>query len=239
MRYIEGEFIESPEVIVSESFLELWLDDMQLTKFTCSPGHEEQLGIGHLMTSGLISRMEEIEIVSCESNQLIFTSKKKADLVRRFLQLQTGDSAFPYHLESIEDLSIQVSDLRQLVKELLSNQGLHDRTGGAHGALIYDIDTDRHFIVEDVGRFNAVDKAVGLAMQKGFDLGRSLLLVTGRLTSEMVSKAVRTRIPVMGSLAIATDMGIHLAMNAHVTLLGRLKDSNFWLYNQGHVKMLT
>ena len=92
-------------------------------------------------------------------------------------------------------------------------------------------------MVEDVGRLNAVDKAIGLALQQDYSLSKSILLVSGRLTSEMVSKAIQAKVSIMGSLAVATDIGIHLAMNNHLTLLGRLKDENFWLYNQGYARI--
>ena len=153
--------------------------------------------------------------------------------------LQTDSSQFFEPIRPIEDLALKVGDLRRMVSSFLSNQSLHKRTGGAHGAMIYDATNTESIIVEDVGRLNAVDKSVGAALQKEYNLSRSVLIVSGRLTSEMVSKSIRAGIPVMGSLAVATDMGIHLAMNNHLTLLGRLKDDNFWLYNQGYVTILS
>jgi len=237
-RYVNGEFIESPEVVVSESNLELWLDDMQLKRFTYTPGFERELGLGNLLTSGLISSKEDLEFVSLNSNQLVLSSRKKTDLVRRFLLMQTSDLQSLGTIPPVSDLSVNVSDLRQAVQLLLSSQNLHDRTGGAHGALIRNLDQSSDIIVEDIGRFNAVDKAVGLALMHDYNLSRCLLIVTGRLTSEMVSKAINARIPIMGSFAIATDLGIHYAMNAKLTLLGRLKNENFWLYNQGNLRLI-
>jgi FdhD protein len=95
-----------------------------------------------------------------------------------------------------------------------------------------------HVVCEDVGRQNAVDKIIGLSYEE-LDIPKSLLLLSGRLTLEVVTKAVNSGYPVLASFAVATAQGIELAKEHGLTLVGGLKENRFWLYNEGRVKIST
>jgi len=84
---------------------------------------------------------------------------------------------------------------------------------------------------EDVGRHNAVDKAVGEALLKGADFSKLILACTGRLSSEMVLKAIRLNIPVLASIAAPTDAGISLARKAGLTLIGFVRGRRMNIYS--------
>lgn len=234
-RFTRGTVVEKEESIIVESTMELWLEDMHLSSFVCSPGYEKELALGFLLSSGIIRKSSDISFTEIEQHRCVITSKRKSDLVRSFLV----SKSHPKYLARItpsevkDSTPIDFSFLDARIKTMMSRQPLHDETGATHAALIHEIGGSSEFIVEDIGRHNAVDKAIGYIAAAGIELDKCMLLVTGRLTSELVGKAAGCGIPFMGSFAFATDMGIQLAVNADITLLGSLKREEFWIYNQG------
>ncbi len=234
-RFADGEIAEAEETIVVESLMELWLEDMHLTSFVCSPGHEEELSLGYLLTSGIIKRHSDISFIEIKSDRCVITSERKSDFVTSFLLSKTNPEIIPCVVPSgiNSTLPVNLGYLRTSIKNLKCGQHIHDETGATHAALIQEIGSGTGTIIEDIGRHNAVDKVVGHTASLGTDLNRCMLLVTGRLTSELVGKAAGCGIPFMGSFAFATDFGIQIAANADITLLGSLKRDAFWIYNQG------
>ncbi|MHA1906497.1 MAG: formate dehydrogenase accessory sulfurtransferase FdhD [Candidatus Thorarchaeota archaeon] len=237
LRYTKDGVRETDESIVVESFLELWLEDMHLTSFVCTPGNERELCLGFLVTSGIVSNAADVEFSEVSNSQCVITSKRKSSLIQSFLMTKTRakDGIAPLNTELISERPVDLATLVDAVNRLRSSQQLHSETGAAHGAMMVHLESQEFIMIEDIGRHNAVDKVVGYFAAKNIEPSQCMLLVTGRLTSEMVSKAGYARIPFMGSLAFATDFGIQIASNVGITLLGSLKREEFWIYNQGTV----
>ena len=120
---------------------------------------------------------------------------------------------------------------------LLENQENHRATRGFHGAIIYELTTGRWFTSEDIGRHNAVDKVLGYGLQEGYNLSDSVLLLSGRLISNIVSKGIHAGIPVISSMTVASSEGIQLARTNNRTLVGSLSNDGCWLYHEGTFKV--
>ena len=118
--------------------------------------------------------------------------------------------------------------MRDLIQE-----AVHYRASrGIHGAALAD--RDRVLLVaEDVGRHNAVDKLMGLALQRGIPTKDKILLSTGRVSSEMLLKAARMGVPVVASRTSPTEMAVALAEQLGVTVVGYLRGESLNLY-AGH-----
>jgi FdhD protein len=84
---------------------------------------------------------------------------------------------------------------------------------------------------EDVGRHNAVDKVIGMAVSKHIDFEHCFLALTGRLSGDIVFKAARTRLPIMASLAAALDSGIAIAKKVDLTLIGFARGKRMNIYS--------
>ncbi len=237
LKFTKDGLNEVDETIAVESSLELWLEDMHLASFIYTSGYEREICLGYLITSGIISDISDIEFVDVAEHQCVITSKRRSQFIQSFLVERTANHTdIPPLPTNIEAEPVNLETLREIVDNLQNNQILHSKTGTVHSAMLVDQKTDTIKMIEDIGRHNALDKVVGYFSLKGVPLSGCLLFVSGRLTSEMVSKAANARIPFMGSLALATDLGIQIASNVGITLLGSLKKDEFWLYNQGSIK---
>ena len=106
---------------------------------------------------------------------------------------------------------------------------LFAETGGTHCCAM-SIGGELAFICEDIGRHNAVDKAIGQALMAEKNIAEAILFTTGRIPSDMVIKAIRSRIPVIASHSAPTDEAVLLARQFNLTLLGFVRGKRMNLY---------
>jgi len=106
--------------------------------------------------------------------------------------------------------------------EFAKNSPLYAETGGMHGACIVTPDGEIT-VREDIGRHNAVDKIIGHALRNGLNPGDLLLLTTGRVSYEMLSKAAKFGFAVIGSRTAATKQAVQLAKFLHIEVVGYLR----------------
>ena len=85
LRFRDGQFEENSEVLVQESSLELWFEDVHLNTFSCSPGDREHLVHCYLLTTGLISSPKDVQVKLVEGNRIEISASSKNDFVMRFL----------------------------------------------------------------------------------------------------------------------------------------------------------
>jgi FdhD protein len=99
-----------------------------------------------------------------------------------------------------------------------------------HAAGIFQGNSTTVAFAEDVGRHNAVDKVIGAAIMDKTDLGKCFLVLTGRLTGDMVMKSATVGLPIMASIAAAIDSGIALAREVNLTLVGFVRGKRMNIY---------
>jgi FdhD protein len=210
------------EIIATETQMQLLVNDEPVTNFLYSAGLDEELVIGYLMSSGMISNLKDIEKIEVgEQVSKVWISEKKCQEA------------------IIKDAGITISH-RQLIEiraKLLDNQTHHKATRGFHGAIIWELSTRKWFVSEDIGRHNAVDKVIGYGLQNGYTLSQSMVLLSGRLVSNIVAKCRNSGVPLMASMTVATDGGIRQGVESNMTIIGALSEDGFWLYNEGVVKI--
>ena len=119
-----------------------------------------------------------------------------------------------------------------MLKLLHDKNEVYRSSGAVHGCALCDGNTILEFI-EDVGRHNAVDAIAGNMWVKNLNSENKIFYTTGRLTSEMVIKVAQMNIPYLLSRSGITEMGLNVAKQTGVTLLGRAKGRHFLIYN-GH-----
>ena len=135
-------------------------------------------------------------------------------------------------LESFEkikfknDTKLKVSWIYELSKKINLTPSLYLKAGAIHGCVLCEKDKPLIYM-EDVGRHNAIDKIAGYMFLKKVKSFNKIFYTTGRLTSEMVIKAVKMKIPIVISRSGFTAWGVELARKANLTLVGRAKGKKF------------
>ncbi len=127
-------------------------------------------------------------------------------------------------------LRVSRAVLLGLADRLTAEQPVFTSTGGTHGAGLFTAEGELVVVMEDVGRHNALDKAVGYAALRRIPLEDKVLVLSGRVSYEMVTKAARVGIPMVASLAAPTSLGLAIAEKSGCTVIGFLGDRRFNIY---------
>ena len=129
------------------------------------------------------------------------------------------------------DIRIDIETLLSLPETLRKAQSDFPRTGGIHAAGIFGMDGQLKIAREDIGRHNAVDKAIGRAfLDELVPLKRHLLLVSGRASFEILQKALAAGIPIVAAVSAPSSLAVELARDSNQTLIGFLRPPSFNIY---------
>ena len=126
--------------------------------------------------------------------------------------------------------SLEPALVLELPGRMREVQATVDLTGGQHAAAVFDPDGRLLAVREDVGRHNAVDKVGGALAVRRWPLGETILLVSGRVSFEIVQKAAVAGIPVVGGVSAASSLAAELADELGLTVIGFLRDESFNVY---------
>jgi len=244
----KNEFRNEDDAIAVETALELRLGKEFIAAFVCSPGFEEELALGYLLSSGILSSEEDIAGIKYANNVCTVIPREGSSIGSRVRPVHvrrvvTTECSAPEILQQLRtasgiprldsELSIRIGNLFNAVKLIRTSQEIRRKTGATHAALLMDMSKQKHSIVEDLGRHTAADKCIGLAVRSGFDLESSFMLTTGRLTADIVSKCAWASIPLLASAAVATDAAVKFAQRGNITLVGSLRGHGMRVYHEG------
>ncbi len=238
----EGSAIRT-EWTAREFPLTIMLNGEQLVTVLCSPGELEALAAGFLFSEGMIRSKEEITGLTLDSERGIVRIRtagdKKADeklFMKRVLTTGCGRGMAFYSYADLDRKKKVLSDVKVTPEEVLSlsrrfqtASELYKSTHGVHSAALCDT---REVLVfaEDIGRHNAVDKVLGRCLMEGITVSDRILVTSGRISSEILFKAAGSGIPVLISKSAPTDMGVDLALELGITLIGFVRGGGMNVY---------
>jgi FdhD protein len=227
------------DTVVAEHSLTIRLDKKELVTLLCSPEKLECLAVGFLFSEGLIKGKEDLkEIVLDENNGVIEIATAepgkaaKDTTFKRLIGSSGGRGISPpsFDHHAVESrLTITPVEIFSLIDEFVHRSRVFEATGGVHSAALCDT---RHILVvnEDIGRHNALDKVFGECLLKALPTDDHIVITSGRVSSEIVHKVVRSNIPMLISKSAPTNRGIELAADLGITLAGFVREGRMNLY---------
>ncbi len=133
-----------------------------------------------------------------------------------------------------DNFKVSAQIIYSMPNSLRQAQAVFERTGGLHGAGLFTAEGQLLLLREDIGRHNAVDKVIGrMALDDQFPLPAHVLLVSGRISFEIVQKALAAQIPVIAAVSAPSSLALELADETGITLIGFLRDHHMNVYTHG------
>jgi FdhD protein len=221
-----------------------------------TPGHDEELAAGFLMSEGLVGSTRDIDSLrSCgpesgahDGNNVV--KVRLADhatiswpsVERHFYATSSCGVCGKVSLEALEvpglcpiardGFRFPVAGVRMLSDRLRTQQSVFEETGGLHAAALFNSAGELLAIREDVGRHNAVDKLLGAQFLQGqTPLASNLLFLSGRISFELAQKALAGGIPMVVAVGAPSSLAIELAKRFDITLIGFLRGERFNVYS--------
>lgn len=222
-----------------ENLLEVYVNDILTFELTCSAGNLSELVVGRLFTEGIVQSAADIDCLSvCEHAMRadVYLHDRTADLSRTHVESvpscctgnRTLNDFFGHaELHPVTPVHWSAAAVYRLGAEFEADKTSHARTKGSHSAYLADLEGNILALGEDIGRHNAFDKVVGWAIINDVDLSRSMLFTSGRVPTDMATKAVRSGIPVLISKAVATDKAAAIAREFGLTLICQATSGSF------------
>ena len=228
------------DALAPEEPLEIRLNGRTLAITMRTPGHDRELAAGFLHGEGLIQGAADLaEVLQEGPNEVAVETARPVDaarLERHFYATSSCGVCGKASLDAIAAIGEPVTArwamapaaLLVLPDRLRAAQAGFEATGSLHAAGLFTPDGALLAAHEDVGRHNAVDKAIGARLLAGaFPLDEAALMVSGRTSFEIVQKAVLARIPLVAAVSGPTSLAADLAMRFGVTLVGFLRGERF------------
>ena len=216
-----------------------------------TPGNDFDLAAGFLMTEGVIRDANDVEQIAYAGD----TFNEGAQFPQAMDVPMTGTKQNTVRVDLAADVEVNVGSLQRnfyttsscgicgkidapllcgLPARLRASQPLFDRTGGLHGAGLFDPAGNLLALREDVGRHNAVDKLIGSEfLADRTPLRDCLLLLSGRASFELLQKALMGGIPMVAAVGAPSSLAVHVAREFDITLIGFLREDHFNIYHGG------
>jgi len=229
-------FEEIEDYIVIEKKVRVSVNGKEVISLYCTPSMIKELIIGFFLTEGIIKGEFCAEKINIKYGEDIMVDiPVEGDISTEGMTITSGcigGITFPQKrvFGVIKDaFSIDAGILKTLFKEFQQRSEIFRLTGGVHSAALSDGEKILVF-AEDIGRHNAIDKIIGYSILEKIPFAGKLILVSGRLSSEIVSKCSRWGIPIVASRAAPTNLAIEIAETSGITLIGFVRGERMNIY---------
>jgi FdhD protein len=256
LRLTEGNRSSLEDIVAREFPLTIILNDRELVTLLCTPKDLKYLAVGFLGSEGLLTSKNDIKKLLMDETRGVArvetiedpSSGRTADkLFKRFISSGCGRGASFYSAADVQNqariessLKVSIRDVLALVAEFQHHSEIYRATGGVHSAALCDTKSLLIFS-EDIGRHNAIDKIFGQCLLEDIPTDDRIVITSGRISSEILLKVARRNVPIIVSKSAPTNLGVKLANDLGITLLGFVRGkrmnayANDWRISQdGH-----
>jgi FdhD protein len=228
----------------SERFVKLTVNGIDLVTFHSSPHNLDELAVGFLFTEGLVNNINKIKSLAVEDGLVEIAAdldKELSDVLNegRHRTSGCGKGMSFLGLDSLSNLRKNVSSavfeadiLFDLMETMRERAELYKQHGGVHCSALA---LDSKIIVqrEDIGRHNTIDKIIGRVLLDNLPAENAFILTTGRISFEMIAKAAKIGVPLVGSHTAATDLAVEIAEELNIDIAGYIRAGKMVVYTSG------
>jgi FdhD protein len=220
--------------VIEEAPLALFVNGRHAMTAMMSPVQLEDFVTGYLYTEQIIRNVDEIESIRIEKNRMSVITKNLFKVLGPKKTILSGCGGSTSYIDTeklpkiTSDYSISADDIRDAAKAVLNSE-LHIMTGGIH--IVALLDKAKVLAAsEDIGRHNALDRVIGFALRNKVDLSKTWVIVSGRISSEMVRKCLIAGIPIIVSRGATTTLAVETAEKTGLTVVGFARSSKMVVY---------
>jgi FdhD protein len=226
------------EAVIAEALVCIFVNGQELATFMCSPHNLDELALGFLRSEGFIQGLADIEVLTLSNNHtcvdIWLRNVSFNPPTRRIITSGCGGGV------TFDDLSgrytplngqriVTPAQVAALMKKLNLAAELYNAVRGVHTSALSD-GRELLLVAQDVGRHNTVDRLWGQAMKQGLSTENNILLTSGRISSEMLSKAAKMGVPIVISRTSPTSLSVELAQAWNITIVGYARGASFRVY---------
>jgi FdhD protein len=252
IRWDGGDIQRAGDELSVEEPLEIRVRGRAISVTMRTPGHDEELAAGFLLSEGIVKNAGDVlKVEPCGRNEfgnmlnVLLAPEVHVDFEQLTRHVFASSSCGVCGKATIESVCTKFSPLitdgnsirldpqvlSTMPQKMRSMQETFSRTGGLHAAALFDGSGRLIVLREDVGRHNAVDKVIGYAlMNRLLPLDHHVLLVSGRASFEIVQKALAAQVPVVAAVSAPSSLAVSFARDAGITLIGFLREGRMNIY---------
>jgi len=230
------------EPVTRELPVTIILNNQELVTLLCSPKDLEYLAVGFLSSEGFIQSKDEIKKVAVDEERGVIRLETVEDkgvvqdvLFKRIISSGCGRGASFYSAadaasQKVESQTkVSADEVFTLVNEFQHGSHLYLATHGVHSAALCDGKSILVFS-EDIGRHNAIDKIFGRCLLEDIPTDGRAVITSGRISSEILHKVAKKGIPIIISVSVPTNLGVRIADNLGITLIGSVRGKKMNVY---------
>ena len=243
LKFTEGGSSSIEDEVVRESPLTIILNNRELATLLCSPTNLRYLAIGFLFSEGLLNSKDEIKKIIVDDRRGVVWVETvggeelaREALFKRFITSGRGRRTSFYSATDVQgqvkvESRVEISTLEvlALVNEFQQRSRIYQATGGVHSAALCNMKNILVFS-EDIGRHNAIDKIFGECILNDIATEDHIIITSGRVSSEMLLKVARRNVPIIVSKSAPTNLGLRLAADLGVTVVGFVRGGSMNVY---------
>lgn len=225
--------------VIEEALVCIFVNGQELATFMCTPHYLEELALGFLRSEGFIQSMADIEVLTLSASgscvdiwlrDLSFTPPKRRIITSGCGGGVTFDDLSQRHPSLNTAMSVTPAQVSALMQKLHLAAELYKEVRGVHTSALSD-GQELLLVAQDVGRHNTIDRLWGQALQRGLPTEGLILLASGRISSEMINKAAKMKIPLIISRTSPTSLSVELGRTWNITLIGYARGNQFRVYS--------
>ena len=235
---------EITKKVIAEISLKVIVNGTELVSVLCLNQYQEELALGFLYNEGVINSWSDIENIYFNDKMLAVIINLKAGVIidrQESLRSITSGCGKCYtyinplkqsQYKAVESsATYSINTILNLMNDFVTKSEIYIDVGGVHSVLLHT--TDYEILIEDIGRHNCFDKITGLMLKENkLDIfGQAVVFVSGRISSEIMTKIIRMGVPVLVSKSTPTTAAVKLAQQHNVTLLGYVRASGGYIYS--------